>query len=88
MRDSLTPSDSPATRSPGESYKRLAAGVQPPADLNQPALNVHALEDGLLIQRLICPNDTNDAVVVDAVDLLIHSWIALARDKDTPEPEI
>lgn len=64
------------------------AGVQPPADLNQLALIVHALEDGLLIQRLICPDDTTDEVVVDAVDLLIRSWIAVARDKNTPEPEI
>lgn len=64
------------------------AGVQPPADLNQLALIVHALEDGLLIQRLICPDDTTDEDVVEAVDLLIRSWIALARDKNTPEPEI
>ncbi|MGI8405326.1 MAG: TetR/AcrR family transcriptional regulator [Thermomicrobiales bacterium] len=62
------------------------AGVQPPADLNQLALIVHALEDGLLIQRLICPDDTTDEGVVDAVDLLIRSWITLARDQNTSAP--
>lgn len=55
------------------------ANVPPPADISQLALIVHALEDGLLIQRLICPDNTTDEVVVDAVDLLIRSWIALGR---------
>ena len=64
------------------------ADVPPPADIRQLALIVHALEDGLLIQRLICPDGTSDEIVVDAVDLLVRSWIALSRDKNTPEPEI
>ncbi len=62
------------------------AGVPPPADIRQLALIVHALEDGLLIQRLICPDDTTEEVVVDAVDLLIRSWIALGRNEATHRP--
>jgi AcrR family transcriptional regulator len=54
-------------------------GTTPPADLAFLGLILHALEDGLLIQRLIAPEGTRDEVVVDAVDLLIRSWIALAR---------
>ncbi|MET1072760.1 MAG: TetR/AcrR family transcriptional regulator [Umezawaea sp.] len=55
------------------------AGVQPPADLGFLALIAHALEDGLLIQRAINPEGMSDEVVLDAVDLLCRSWIALAE---------
>ncbi|WNV84608.1 TetR/AcrR family transcriptional regulator [Umezawaea sp. Da 62-37] len=55
------------------------AGVRPPADLGFLALIAHALEDGLLIQRVINPEGVSDEVVLDAVDLLCRSWIALAQ---------
>lgn len=60
------------------------AGVEPPADLDFLALIMHALEDGLLIQRVIRPEDTTDDLIVDAVDVLIRAWIALAREGATP----
>lgn len=53
----------------------------PPADLDFLALILHALEDGLLIQRVIRPEDTTDDLIVDAVDVLIRAWIALAREQ-------
>ncbi len=56
-----------------------AQGVAPPADLAFLALIAHALEDGLFIQRALTPDEVPPEVVVDAVDLLIRSWIALAR---------
>lgn len=52
----------------------------PPDDPAFLGLIMHALEDGLLIQRLIAPEGTSDTVVVDAVDLLIRSWKALGRE--------
>ncbi|QWF79970.1 TetR/AcrR family transcriptional regulator [Amycolatopsis sp. CA-230715] len=55
-------------------------GTTPPADPAFLALIVHALEDGLLFQRFICPEGTSDDVVVDAVELLLRGWEALARD--------
>ncbi|WP_211304646.1 TetR/AcrR family transcriptional regulator [Umezawaea tangerina] len=57
------------------------AGVRPPADLGFLALIAHALEDGLLIQRAIAPEGVSDEVVLDAVDLLCRSWVALARQE-------
>lgn len=53
------------------------AGVKPPADIEFLGLIAHALEDGLLIQRAITPDEVRDEVVVDAVELLCRSWIAL-----------
>lgn len=55
------------------------AGVTPPADIEFLALIAHALEDGLLIQRAITPEDVRDEVVVDALELLCRSWIALGK---------
>ncbi|GAA1980686.1 TetR/AcrR family transcriptional regulator [Amycolatopsis minnesotensis] len=52
----------------------------PPADPAFLALIVHALEDGLLLQRFICPEGTSDDVVVDAAELLLRGWEALARE--------
>ncbi|MEU7277286.1 TetR/AcrR family transcriptional regulator [Streptomyces sp. NPDC045431] len=49
----------------------------PPADPASLALIVHALEDGLLIQRLLTPDRISAEVVVDAVELLIDAWAAL-----------
>ncbi|MFG2208597.1 TetR/AcrR family transcriptional regulator [Streptomyces sp. NPDC048638] len=56
-----------------------ARGVGSPADPAFLALIVHALEDGLLIQRLLTPGGIADDVVVDAFDLLLRSWTALAQ---------
>ncbi|MFJ8647276.1 TetR/AcrR family transcriptional regulator [Streptomyces sp. NPDC093546] len=49
----------------------------PPADPASLALIAHALEDGLLIQRLLTPDRISAEVVVDAVELLLDSWAAL-----------
>jgi AcrR family transcriptional regulator len=49
-------------------------GVAPPADPQQLALIVHALEDGLLLQRMLTPDLLPADVVVDAVDLLDRLW--------------
>jgi AcrR family transcriptional regulator len=51
-----------------------ARGVEPPADPRQLALIVHALEDGLLLQRMLAPDRLPADVVVDAVALLDHLW--------------
>ncbi|MFJ6788131.1 TetR/AcrR family transcriptional regulator [Streptomyces angustmyceticus] len=56
-----------------------ARGVESPADPAFLALIVHALEDGLLIQRLLTPGGIPDDVVVNAFDLLLRSWTALAQ---------
>ncbi|MFJ9614020.1 TetR/AcrR family transcriptional regulator [Streptomyces noursei] len=61
-----------------------ARGIQAPADPAFLALIVHALEDGLLIQRLLTPDGIPGDVVVDAFDLLLRSWTALAQQ---PAPE-
>ncbi|OZM81964.1 TetR/AcrR family transcriptional regulator [Pseudonocardia sp. MH-G8] len=49
-------------------------GVAPPADPQQLALIVHALEDGLLLQRMLAPERLPADVVVDAVELLDRLW--------------
>jgi AcrR family transcriptional regulator len=51
-----------------------ARGVEPPADPQQLALIVHALEDGLLLQRMLAPDRLPADVVVDAVALLDRLW--------------
>ncbi|MEU7641344.1 TetR/AcrR family transcriptional regulator [Streptomyces sp. NPDC039016] len=56
-----------------------AHGVTPPADPELLGLIVHALEDGLLIQRLLTPDGIPDDVAVDAYALLLRSWTALAQ---------
>ncbi|GAA5089032.1 TetR/AcrR family transcriptional regulator [Nocardia iowensis] len=53
----------------------------PPADPAFLALIVHALEDGLLIQKLLTPEGNPDDVVAQAFELLIASWTALAAAK-------
>jgi AcrR family transcriptional regulator len=55
------------------------AGAAPPAETAFLALIVHALEDGLLIQRLLAPDEISEAIVVDAGALLMHAWAALGR---------
>ena len=54
-------------------------GAEPPAEPLHLALIVHALEDGLLLQRILTPNEIADDIVVDAFELLINSWTALGR---------
>ncbi|MFC4009944.1 TetR/AcrR family transcriptional regulator [Nonomuraea purpurea] len=51
-------------------------GITPPADPAFLALIVHALEDGLLIQRMLFPDEISDEVIVDASELLMRSWSA------------
>ncbi|MFI1195198.1 TetR/AcrR family transcriptional regulator [Micromonospora sp. NPDC020750] len=75
-----------------------ARSVTPPAPVELLALIVHALDDGLSIQRALSPDDHTAGNVMDAVDLLIRSWTALARTganeptdppglgNDTPRP--
>lgn len=50
-------------------------GAEPPADPARLALIVHALEDGLLLQRMLAPEGIPADVVVDAVALLTRSWL-------------
>ncbi|MCP3798326.1 TetR/AcrR family transcriptional regulator [Allokutzneria sp. A3M-2-11 16] len=59
--------------------ERIFAGKNPPADPAFLALILHALEDGLLIQRLLFPGEIQDDVVVDAVELLIRTWTRAAE---------
>ncbi len=54
-------------------------GAEPPADPAFLALIMHALEDGLLLQRFLSPDGTGDEDVVDAVQLLMRAWAALSR---------
>ncbi|ANN14567.1 TetR family transcriptional regulator [Amycolatopsis orientalis] len=56
-----------------------ARGAEPPAAPAFLALILHALEDGLLLQRFLSPEGTGDEDVVDAVQLLMRSWTALSR---------
>ncbi|MEU3271251.1 TetR family transcriptional regulator [Saccharomonospora sp. NPDC006951] len=49
--------------------------AEPPAEADFLALIVHALEDGLLIQRMLFPGEISDQVVVDAVELLMRGWL-------------
>ncbi|MFD0887042.1 TetR/AcrR family transcriptional regulator [Streptosporangium algeriense] len=57
--------------------------AEPPADPKLLSLIVHALEDGLLVQRLLTPDDVDDHTTTDAVILLLDSWAALdTRKKD------
>lgn len=59
--------------------------VAPPAAVELLALIVHALDDGMSIQRVLAPDDSGADAVVDAVELLMKSWVALAR-AGTAEP--
>nr|WP_221472146.1 TetR/AcrR family transcriptional regulator [Amycolatopsis umgeniensis] len=54
-------------------------GAAPPAEPAFLALILHALEDGLLLQRFLSPEGTGDEDAVDAVQLLMRSWTALSR---------
>jgi hypothetical protein len=65
-----------------------ARGVTPPAPVELLALIVHALNDGVTIQRVLSPADSGTDTVVDVVGLLMRSWTALARSSEPPaEPQ-
>ncbi|WP_246043048.1 MULTISPECIES: TetR/AcrR family transcriptional regulator [Streptomyces] len=59
-----------------------ARGVTTPAPVELLALIVHALDDGLSIQRVLFPSDSGTDSVVDVVELLMKSWTALARSTE------
>ncbi|MFB6815222.1 TetR/AcrR family transcriptional regulator [Streptomyces sp. NPDC056347] len=59
-------------------------GITVPVPVEQLALIVHALDDGLSIQRVLAPTDSGPDSVVDAVELLLASWAALARTTEIP----
>ncbi|MCP2167210.1 TetR/AcrR family transcriptional regulator [Goodfellowiella coeruleoviolacea] len=59
-------------------------GRTPPADPAFLALIVHALGDGLLIQRLLFPDEIGDEVVADAAELLIRGWLGTATPTQDP----
>jgi AcrR family transcriptional regulator len=58
-----------------------ARDIPPPADPAFLALIVHALEDGLLIQRRLTQEEGDDGVIVEAIDLLMRSWTALGAQE-------
>ncbi|MDJ0380470.1 TetR/AcrR family transcriptional regulator [Streptomyces sp. G-G2] len=59
-----------------------ARGVTTPAPVELLALIVHALDDGLSIQRVLSPDAGGMDSVVDVVELLMKSWTALARSPE------
>ncbi|MFD8214452.1 TetR/AcrR family transcriptional regulator [Streptomyces sp. NPDC059697] len=63
-----------------------ARSVTPPAPVELLALIVHALDDGLSIQRMLSAGESPAGDVMDVVDLLMRSWTALART-DATEPD-
>ncbi|MEV4432752.1 TetR/AcrR family transcriptional regulator [Streptomyces sp. NPDC049555] len=64
-----------------------ARGVTPPAPVALLALVVHALDDGLSVQRALSPADSTTDTVVDVVELLMKSWTALARTTESRAPD-
>jgi AcrR family transcriptional regulator len=58
-------------------------GAAPPADPAFLGLIVHALEDGLLIQRLIAPEGVGDDAVIDAFALLLDTWTSRTPKETT-----
>jgi len=57
-------------------------GVVPPVPVEQLALIVHALEDGLSIQLALVPESGSADTVVDVTQLLLRSWMALGQAGD------
>ena len=55
-------------------------GTEPPAPAAFLALIVHALEDGLLFQRMLHPDDVTDDIVVDAAEFLMTNWLNTPSD--------
>lgn len=58
-------------------------GAAPPADPAFLGLIVHALEDGLTVQRLIAPDGVGGEAAVDAFELLLKTWAASASKETT-----
>ncbi|MGX7829573.1 TetR/AcrR family transcriptional regulator [Actinokineospora sp. 24-640] len=63
------------------------SGATPPAPVELLALVVHALEDGLAIQRVLSPGAIPDDIAVDVVALLLRSWAALGEAGSRVEKE-
>lgn len=63
------------------SIEKSFSGTEPPATPEFLALIMHALEDGLLFQRMLHPEDVSDEVVVDAAELLLRTWLNAATDQ-------
>lgn len=62
----------------GVRHRFAVLGLEPPADPAFIALIIHSLQDGLLLQRFLAPEGTNDGVVVDAVQLVMRALAALS----------
>ena len=56
-----------------------AAGVEPPAPLEELALIVQALDHGLLVQRALDPDDVPEGALFDALLLLFRAGVALSK---------
>ncbi|MFB9905818.1 TetR/AcrR family transcriptional regulator [Allokutzneria oryzae] len=80
IRPRLAERETIARDAHARNIEQIFAGKTPPADPAFLALIVHALEDGLLIQRLLFPDEIGDDVVVDAVELLMRTWTRSAGD--------
>lgn len=57
------------------------SGTDAPADPAYLALILHALEDGLLIQRMLTPDTVPEEIVVDAAEFLLQSWTRGGGDR-------
>ncbi|MCW4458780.1 TetR/AcrR family transcriptional regulator [Microbacterium sp. MPKO10] len=64
------------------SIESAAAGAHAelPAPAQLLALILHTLEDGLLFQRMLFPDEISDEVVVDAAELLLRTWLRSSSD--------
>lgn len=51
-----------------------------PAPADFLALIIHALEDGLLFQRMLFPDEISEEIVVDAAEFLLTSWMTTSTD--------
>jgi AcrR family transcriptional regulator len=63
----------------GIRHEFRTAAVAPPADPALLALIVHAVGEGLLAQRMLTPDEISSDIVVDAVGLLLRSWIVAGQ---------
>jgi AcrR family transcriptional regulator len=77
VRDELRDRERFARDAHAEGLARLFIehGKKPPADLSQLALIIHALEDGLLIQRALDPEAVSAEAVLDAYLTITRAWL-------------
>ncbi|GLZ79258.1 TetR family transcriptional regulator [Actinorhabdospora filicis] len=59
-----------------------ARSVTPPAPVAFLALILHSLGDGMSIQRVLSDEDAGAESIVDAIELLMRSWSALAAAEE------